>query len=308
MDYWNEIRTAAVVARFGKVTPAAEFLGIHRATVIRHVDVLEQQFGEKLFIRSNKGYTRTDFGSKLLAAANAASGYFEELKDLAASKPNELDFELVISAPAIITQTIAPIVAEFLVANNKMSVKLVRPSEDLKLERGEIDIAFVIGDKPDHQDYVVEHFIDFKFGFYATSEYLNNYGVLDPNNSASNHKFIFDRDAQTKELLPHWIQDRLSNGVSRISASGFEETEQLVASGLGIGFLPVARAQLRSEFFELCPPRPEWKHTFWRVTHVDAHRSKKISSFLKVVRKSKPISIRQFESQAIEVQAIPSNS
>ena len=44
MDNWNEIRTAYQVARLGTVTAAAKILGIHRATVIRHINTLEQRF------------------------------------------------------------------------------------------------------------------------------------------------------------------------------------------------------------------------------------------------------------------------
>ena len=38
---WDEIRTAYQVARMGTVSGAAEVLGVHHATVIRHIDALE---------------------------------------------------------------------------------------------------------------------------------------------------------------------------------------------------------------------------------------------------------------------------
>jgi hypothetical protein len=41
MDNWDEIRTAFQVARVGTVSGAAEVLGVHHATVIRHIDALE---------------------------------------------------------------------------------------------------------------------------------------------------------------------------------------------------------------------------------------------------------------------------
>ena len=40
MDDWDQIRTAAQVARLGTVSAAAETLGVHRATVTRHIDSL----------------------------------------------------------------------------------------------------------------------------------------------------------------------------------------------------------------------------------------------------------------------------
>ena len=49
MDNWDEIRTAFQVARLGTVSGAADVLGVHHATVIRHIDALEGRLGVKLF-------------------------------------------------------------------------------------------------------------------------------------------------------------------------------------------------------------------------------------------------------------------
>ncbi len=57
MDHWDEIRTAYQVARMGTVSGAAEALGVHHATVIRHIDALEARLGAKLFQRHARGYT-----------------------------------------------------------------------------------------------------------------------------------------------------------------------------------------------------------------------------------------------------------
>ena len=37
MDNWDEVKTAYHVARLGTVSAAAEVLGVHHATVIRHI-------------------------------------------------------------------------------------------------------------------------------------------------------------------------------------------------------------------------------------------------------------------------------
>ena len=51
MENWDELRTAYEVARHGTVSGAAAALGVHHATVIRHVDALEARLGVKLFQR-----------------------------------------------------------------------------------------------------------------------------------------------------------------------------------------------------------------------------------------------------------------
>ena len=46
----------------GTVSGAAQALGVHHATVIRHIDALEGRLGVKLFQRHARGYTPTEAG------------------------------------------------------------------------------------------------------------------------------------------------------------------------------------------------------------------------------------------------------
>jgi DNA-binding transcriptional LysR family regulator len=55
MDKWTEIKTAYQVARLGTVSAAADVLGVHRATVIRHIDTLEAELGARVFLRNKTG-------------------------------------------------------------------------------------------------------------------------------------------------------------------------------------------------------------------------------------------------------------
>ena len=69
MENWDEVKTAYQVARMGTVSGAADVLGVHHATVIRHVDALEQRLGVKLFQRHARGYTATEPGMDLRRAS-----------------------------------------------------------------------------------------------------------------------------------------------------------------------------------------------------------------------------------------------
>lgn len=57
MEYWTELRTALMVARFGTFSAAAKAVGVQRATVNRHVEILEGAFGGPLF-QSHAGVLR----------------------------------------------------------------------------------------------------------------------------------------------------------------------------------------------------------------------------------------------------------
>ena len=107
MDNWDEIRTAFQVARLGTVSGAADVLGVHHATVIRHIDALETRLGVKLFQRHARGYTATEAGEDLLRVAQATDDQFNQLvgriKGRGASVSGELLVTSLINfAPAIV--------------------------------------------------------------------------------------------------------------------------------------------------------------------------------------------------------------
>ena len=72
MSDWDEYRTAYHVARLGTLSGAASSLGIHHATVMRHIDLLEAELGCPLFRRHARGYSMTDAGRDLLASVGEA--------------------------------------------------------------------------------------------------------------------------------------------------------------------------------------------------------------------------------------------
>jgi DNA-binding transcriptional LysR family regulator len=79
MDKWTELRTAYWVAKLGTVSAAAQALGSHRATVNRHIDVLEAEIDAKIFIRHARGYTLTEIGRDVLRVAQKTEELIDDL-------------------------------------------------------------------------------------------------------------------------------------------------------------------------------------------------------------------------------------
>ena len=79
MDKWAELRTAYQVAKLGTVSAAANALGFHRATVNRHIDVLEEEMGARIFIRHARGYTLTELGEDVLQVARKTEELIDDL-------------------------------------------------------------------------------------------------------------------------------------------------------------------------------------------------------------------------------------
>jgi len=54
IDNWNLIRTAYTIAKLGTESAAASELNLHRATVMRHVDTLEEEATGLLTVTSGQ--------------------------------------------------------------------------------------------------------------------------------------------------------------------------------------------------------------------------------------------------------------
>ena len=113
MDNWDEVRTAYQVARMGTVSGAAEVLGVHHATVIRHIDALEGRLGIKLFQRHARGYTPTEAGEDLLRVAQATDEQFQQLAGRIKGGGNDMTGELVITSLAGLAPLLSPALTDF---------------------------------------------------------------------------------------------------------------------------------------------------------------------------------------------------
>ncbi|MEM6889865.1 MAG: LysR family transcriptional regulator [Pseudomonadota bacterium] len=56
---------------------AAQELGVQRATVNRHIDALEAEIDERLFLRHRRGYELTDTGREFLQIAQRSYDLLE---------------------------------------------------------------------------------------------------------------------------------------------------------------------------------------------------------------------------------------
>ena len=125
LDNWDEIRTAFQVARLGTVSGAAEVLGVHHATVIRHIDALEGRMSVKLFQRHARGYTATEAGQDLLQVAQATADQFEQLSGRLRGHGAKVTGELVVTSLDVFSPLLAPVLAGFQKEHDDLAVKLL---------------------------------------------------------------------------------------------------------------------------------------------------------------------------------------
>ena len=123
MENWDEIRTAYQVARLGTVSGAADVLGVHHATVIRHIDALEGRIGVKLFQRHARGYTATEAGADLLRVAQATDDQFNQLVGRLKGQGEDVGGELVVTSLTSMAPVLIPVMTDFQRAHPDLLVR-----------------------------------------------------------------------------------------------------------------------------------------------------------------------------------------
>ncbi len=279
-ETWDEIRTAFQVARLGTVSGAAEVLGVHHATVIRHIDALETRLGAKLFQRHARGYTATDAGRELLEVAQGAADRFDQLAARIQGQNERVTGELIVTSISGIPGTLAPVIAQFQAEHPGLIVRFLTDMRLYRLSTGEAHVAIRAGTRPEDGDYVVQKFARLRFGLYAARSYAERHGLPASEAEFAGHRFVGHDDEGVRAPFYTWL--RATVPAEQISFRVIETTaaEAAVRAGAGIGFVRASEAERDPDLIEVLAPRAEWASQLWLVTHVDLHRTYKVQKFL----------------------------
>lgn len=284
MDKWTELRTAYHVARLGTVSAAAEALHLHRATVNRHIDALEEELGGKVFLRHARGYTLTEVGQDLLRVAQKTEEMIEDLSGRVQGSSDQIEGEIKLTLLAPFAGLLMGAIERFRTENPQCIVHIDVGEDLARLEYGEAHIALRAGAKPDHQDYVVTHFGDIGFNLYAHDSYLVSKGVPNAYDGFEGHCFVLPDFPFDRTPFGTWIKDNIRPEMYALSSRDIGVIAEAIYAGLGIGFVSDAEAQKRGDLRPILPANADWKITGWIVTHVDLHRTAKVQAMLSCIK------------------------
>ncbi len=284
MDNWDEIRTAYQVARKGTVSGAADVLGVHHATVIRHIDALEQRLGVKLFQRHARGYAATEAGDDLLQVAKATDDQFSQLASRIKGLGESVSGELVVTSLLGVSQMLAPMLADFQVAHPDVRIRFLTGERLFRLEYGEAHVAIRAGSPPDQLDNVVQPLMHVTVELVASDAYVARYGMPKSVEDFKNHRFVGHDGLDHRAPFSRWLYEIVpdANYVYR----ALDERAMLdgILAGAGIGFVLQTVLDRYPTLTPIIAPMPEWKMPLWLVTHVDLHRTTKVQTFLSFVK------------------------
>ncbi len=294
VETWDEIRTAYHVARAGTVSGAAESLGVHHATVIRHVGALEARLGVKLFQRHARGYTATEAGLDLLTVARTTDDQFEQLASRIKGRGEEVTGDLVVTSLHSVSPLLVPVLARFRAAHPGLIVRYVTGDRILRLEYGEAHVAVRAGAPPENPDNVVQRFIPMPMALYGSEDYLAARGVPRVEDDLPSHDFVGPEDAESRAPFARWLRERVPPERVVFRATDLRIMREAIVAGAGLGFVSCWEAPSWPGLRRVLEPADDWMPALWLVTHVDLHRTTKVQAFLSALKAE----ARDFQARA----------
>ena len=280
MENWDEIRTAFQVARLGTVSGAAEVLGVHHATVIRHIDALEKRLGAKLFQRHARGYTPTEAGRDLLAVAQTTEEQFGQLASRIKGQGEVVAGELVVTSITGIADLIVPVLARFQAEHPRLVVRFLSDMRLFRLDYGEAHVAIRAGATPQEPDNVVQSLGRMRNALYAARSYVETQGLPGSVEELARHRIIGPDDPDSRAPFYRWLREHVPPEAITMRVTEGAANVAALQAGMGLGFCNTELARKTPDLVEVMPPRPEWEAPLWIVTHVDLHRTLKVQAFL----------------------------
>lgn len=279
MKHRAEFYTAYLVALHGTISSAAEILGVHRATVIRHIDILEGDLGVKLFIRHQRGYTKTEYADELIKSAELVDEQYSRFFGNIRNSQIDSSGEIIVGSTGPIGPLVVNAARGFQKKHPGTTVKYKVLEDMPHLEFAEAHIAVWIGPKPTSPDHVPIQIGKFEAGLYAHQDYISEYGQPQSLEDLSDHKFVVV-SASTRSTPTDWLRKNIEYGKIAFSSNCRGSVFRAALMGMGIALMPQYLAQANPDMVRLFPELDTPTLPCWAVTHTDIHRSSKVQGFL----------------------------
>ncbi|MEL7547834.1 MAG: LysR family transcriptional regulator [Pseudomonadota bacterium] len=284
MKDWQEIRTASYVARFGTVSEAAKELGVHRATVVRHIDTLETRLGEKIFRRHSSGYSTTELGAELLSTADRIESEISHFVATSKVTSSSLSGELIIATtPPAYAGMIVALTRRMQSEHPDLRITFRLTPEQPRLELGEADIYFHFGPTIDNPDYVVRPALVFQSGIYGHDSYFRKHGNPQHVSDFLSHKFAL-LTSDTYSQYSNWLRQEIPADNVIFQSNDLPTVYRTAIDGLALAPMPQHVAQSVPGMRQIEAAIPAYDIISWIVTHVDMHRSPKVQALLTCLR------------------------
>jgi DNA-binding transcriptional LysR family regulator len=236
---WEDLRVFLTCAEKGSFRKAAKILKINSATIVRHIDQLEQVMGCRLFVRHTDGVSLTAEGRMIMENARTMErATFDIIRQTQISVEGIRGLVRVAITEGLGTYWVLPRLLEFQKANRYLTFELQQTMEltDVGRLQSDISIQFRRPERPDLVAVQLGYLHNYPF---VSESYKNSFGVPKALNDLKLHRVV----QQISPLLEEGVYERALGvesleGVVGVRTNTSSAVFYAVERGAGIGMLP----------------------------------------------------------------------
>lgn len=175
----NDLLLFAQVAEAGSFSGAAGRSGQPKSTLSRRIAALEAQLGERLFTRSTRHLTITEFGKGILEHARRLQEEAEAVAAYAQYRQAVPRGRLRVTLPSDFAEWIlGPLILQFSAAYPEVKLELDLSSRRVDIVSEQFDLAIRMANRlPDDATLVARKLFELHNGLYASPAYLAHFGT-----------------------------------------------------------------------------------------------------------------------------------
>ncbi|MGB6777661.1 MAG: LysR family transcriptional regulator [Planococcus citreus] len=283
----NEEMIIKVLAEEGNMRKAAERLFLSQPALSQRLQSIEKEWGQQLFVRSQKGLTPTPAGELVIQYAKEAIIRREEIFEQLHTLSEKVHGTLKIACASIIGQNWLPkVLKDFITLYPEAKVQLITgwSSEIVRaLYDGEAHIGIVRG----QTDWKGPKIHLFKDTLYLVDKEISSLEEV----MKTERPFIqFKSDSTYYEEIQQWWQKHFaSNPKRQITVDQIETCKQMAVNGIGYAILPsitltgaedVHTMPLTNSEQEL-----ELTRDTWLIGYESSFQLRQVEAFVDIVKK-----------------------
>lgn len=235
---WNDIRYFLALQRSGKLLAAARQLRTTHATVARHIEQLERQLGQPLFVQQPDGYQLTAAGRQLLPLAEQLENTASRMQDEARVGHVEVAGLVRLGAPeGLGSLFLSRHLPRLMALYPALEIDLVSVPRFVSITNREVDIAIAL-ERPQANMVVTRKLTDYCLGLYATPAYLDAHEPIREREDLAGHPIVgyVDDLLFSRELMFH--RGLCRNPLINLRCTSVVGQQQAALADGGIAVLP----------------------------------------------------------------------
>ncbi len=273
---WDNLRYVLMVANKGSIAAAARELEVNRTTVLRRINLFQENLNCRIFERGDSGYVLTPEAEKMINAAREVEDTLFTMQRQIAGHELKLEGELrVTTTDSFMLAVLGPHLASFREKHPHIIVDLLVTNSVLDLNRRDADVAIRPTGHPD-SSLVSKRLCDVEFGVYASADYLESNapgGIV-------GCRWIGLVDSLSSTPVGSWFDATIDKSRICMRCDSFVAIRIAAEAGIGLALLPRFLGDASQALNRVAFPTAELTTGLWILAHPDLVRSARVHAFI----------------------------